>query len=284
MNTDISTPDTASPYDLFHSIMMQRPEVGFSTEAIATILDNVGFTGKCILSDGSHPGVRFYQRKHDQCGPAGRASGSNHKRVTFGAGHLLIDSLSIPASGNAVIGLTGHGLAADHTTQPFVVAYNAALPASPVVDEQFTLGAYTVVGGVTINQVTNISIAWNPSFEKVQYGGSLWPTLFDIQKIRAVMTITTDDISLHDDSSKITRLGKACTHANSRFCLQRRQANAGLYAEDSEQHIDCSMAGFAYCQRVSASGGGTGSLEITVVTVDDGTNAPIVFATADTLD
>lgn len=285
LNSDISTPDTATPYDRFQSIMMQRPEVGFSTEAIATVLDNVGFTGKCIVSDGTHPGVMFYQRKHDPCGPQGRASGSNHKKITFAEGHLFIDSLNVPSGGNATIALTAHGVsAADPPVQPYVIAYNAAVPTSPVINEQFTLSRLIQVGGISITQITNLSVAWNVNFEKPQYAGSIWPTLVDIQKIKALITISTDDMSLLNDSGKITRLGKACTHANSFFKIQRREANAGLYSESAEQHIVGTFAGLAVITRQQASGGSAGNLEIQIATLDDGTNNPIVFTTGQALD
>lgn len=278
LNSSVSTPDSATPYDLFHSIQAQSPDAAFSTEAIRAILDNVGFTGKCIASDGTHPGVRFYRRKHDPCGPQGRASGSVHERLTFEDGHLFIDSLSIPAGGNAVINLTAHATEPDYVTQPYVVAYNAALPSSPITNQQFTLGRRVFVGGTQITQVTNVSVAWNVNFEKPQYGGSIWPTLVDIQKIKALITITSDDMSILD-ASKIPRSGKACANANSLFELQRRQQNAGLYDISATEHILARFSGFAVVSRKQASGGGAGNVEIQVATLDDGTNEPITFAT-----
>lgn len=278
LNSDISTPDSATPYDLFHSIQAQSPDAAFSTEAIAEVLDNVGFTGKCIAADGTHPGVRFYRRKHDPCGPQGRASGSVHERLTFEDGHLFIDSLNIPAAGNAIINLTAHATEPDYVTQPYVMAYNAALPSSPTTDQQYTLGRRVYVGGIQITEVTEVSVAWNVNFEKPQYGGSIWPTLVDIQKIKALITVTTDDLSVLD-AAKIPRDGIACAHADSFFELQRREQNAGLYDVSTLQHIKGTFAGFAVVTRKQASGGNAGSLQVQIATLDDGTNEPIVFTT-----
>lgn len=284
LNSEILSPDTADPYDKFQSIGSQMPEIDFTTESLKAILDTIGHTGKCITSDGTHPGLVAYQRKHDQCGPAGRASGSVHTAVTFGDGHISLESLNANANGNATISLRVHGLASDAETQPYSVAYNAAVPTSPVIDQKYALGT-VVLGGLTIAQVTNLTINWNPQSEKIQYAGSIWPTLFDVQKVRALITVTTEDQSILNDSGKIPRKGVLATHANTRFNLQKRKAGEFFESLSSSVHIQATAAGLLHVSRhFQASGGGVSSTELQLLTYDDGTNAPIVWDTAAALD
>lgn len=283
LGTEISTPDTAHPYDRFQSVMVQRPEMSFTTEALKAVLANIGFTGKCILSDGSHPGLQSFQRQHDPCGAQGRKAGSNHRRVTFANGHILIQSIQASAAGNATISLRASGTSAS-AAQPYGLAYNAALPASPVNDQQYAPGDI-YVANIQITQVTNVAVAYNPTAEAVIYANSLWPTLFDVQKVRALITITTEDLSVLNDTGKIALLGEAATHANSYLRFVRRKANEGFYAQGDAEHISGTFAGFAHVSRSSsASGGGVGTAQIQIATVDDGTNEPIVWDTAAAID
>lgn len=283
LNSEILTPDTADPYDVFQSIGSQMPEIDFTTESIATILDTIGHTGKCITSDGTHAGVVAYQRKHDPCGPKGRAS-SNHCSVTFGQGHIVIESLNATPNSNATIGLRVHATSADEQTQPYVVAYNATPPTSPVNDEHYLLGA-VVLGGLTIGKVTSLAINYNPQIEKPQYAGSIWPTIIDMQKVRASITVVTEDQSILNDTGKIPRDGVLATHANTSFKLIKRKAGEFYESLSSEVHINATAAGLLHVSNhFRASGGGVSATELTLLTYDDGTNAPIVWDTTAAVD
>ena len=61
LNTNLVTPQTGQAYDRVQSILTQAPQVPFQTEALRSMLGVVSsLTGKCIDSDGTHPGVTAY--------------------------------------------------------------------------------------------------------------------------------------------------------------------------------------------------------------------------------
>lgn len=282
-NDQMVSPEVGDPYEPAHLLVGQQPEIAFTTCCLRSMLDNVSsLLGKCVTSDGSHPGVVAYMQKHDQCGTNGRASGSNHMSRTVGLGHLFIESISGSRGGLVMVSGRVHGITSDGLVNPVTTGLAAALPTGVVNNEVYGIGK-AVIGGTTIDRIASLSMNFNPQFEKSNDADSIWPSLIDPQMVKMVTQITTEDPAIH---TLIPPTGLWITHANSELYFLKRTvataaASGGAFADfDTSVHTKGSIAGFArLTSPYSASGSGTGTTTIEVLGFYDGTNAPVVWDT-----
>ena len=282
LNTSLVSPQTGAVYDSIQSIQSQSPEIPFTTEELAKALDVVSLlTGKCITSDGTHDGVNVYAQKHDPCAPLARSAGSTHMKLTVADGHIMPDAISAQGQANAEFGFRVHGASTDGTTEPVVTTYTAALP-TETTREHFVLGT-AYIDGTEVTRITGININYNPSITKPQYGATIWPKFVDLQKVSAVITISTDDPTWLD-AGKVPLTGKQCQHVNSSIEFIKRLAGSSFYSRASTEHIIGTFEGIAHVsQPFAASGESSGTTEITIATTYDGTNEPIAWTTGTAL-
>jgi hypothetical protein len=274
-NSTLISPDDGNAFPLVQSIASQLPELPFSTANLTDILDNVSITGLCIDSGVGNPGVVAYAEKHDPCASGARASGANHMAATIGNGHLLIESISGGRTQNATARLRAHAISSDGSTAPISFAFNASLPAS-VLTKQFQAYAPRIAG-TEITDATNVSIDFNPSFEKIQYLGFTFPTDWDFSRLAALVTID------FDDPSRLATFGTfdgvSALHTNSELRFLQRKPN-GRFLTGSD-HITCTIEGLVHVLNpfaASGSGVSTSSMQIALIENSAGT-APMVWTT-----
>jgi len=280
LNSTILSPDTAQIYDTLASIALQAPEIQFTTTTLALMLDKVPLYGACIQSDGTHPGVIGYNVSKSQCATHGRAA-SNHRSATIAWGHMFLGTLSAQRNQDATIQTRIHATTdSAGTVEPVIVAYDATLPTSPTLTH-YSLGKPDVCGE-QIAKILSVTINFNPQFQKPNECDSIWPKEVDIEKVRAVIQMTSEDPSILA-AAKIPNVGKAATHVNSKLRFIKR-AHKGKFADfGTEVHITGTFDGYATVRSpYGASGARSGVTTIEIALMDDGTDEPIVWDTTAT--
>lgn len=286
-NSEVARPQAGSVFPLNQLILSQRPQIPFGTEAIRSLLDTVGVTGKCIDSDGTHPGVVAFGESHNNCSSTARGGAGTHLSLTAGQGHLSLTGLS--ASAGSFVQATGivYGVTADGDTYPFTPAYNANLPASRIVDELYHLGKAQVLGS-TVERITNVSMDLSPSIELSNDADSIWASLIDVQEVPVVTTITTEDPKWLDPATKIRFNGNKTTASDTyvNFLALETSTTAavsgGAFKDfTGNHHIKGTLTGLVHVtQHYNASGTAVSSTTIQIASIEMSGVAPVVWDTA----
>lgn len=270
-----------SPYEKFQAIISEQPGGEWTTRAIASWLDTVGVGGKAITSS-VNPGVNLYAQKVTDGGT--RATGSNHLKYTIGKGLLIPRQLSVEHRGDASLTLAMMAVS-DGTNAPVVVAGSAAVPSITAgAAEAFSIGPVSV-GGVTISQITSVTIDFGINAETVGGDSEVWDTLSWIGTLVPEITIRTNDLTAIAAASIPLSGGKAATHANTSISLRGRKHASIFHADGDAEHITFTLDGLAYAEAPKEVGGATGMGEATIRLRGryDGTNAPLTYASGQTL-
>ena len=281
-NKTLVVPAGGDAYPDQHTVQTWVPEIGLGIENLLGILTHVGLHGRCLQVVSAETGATVFTQAHDLCGATGRKSGSNHGSARIEHGRVIIESINASPPNNAVANIRIHGAQSDRTVDPLIVAHNAALPTvdAGLLNLQYLLGRVRI-GGAAIQRVTNVSIAYNATVNKPAVVGQLAPKEVFISRVSPVVTITTEDVTLHDSS--IGKFGSSITHANSDIQFVLRDGGAGLVDDATANHLKATINGSAHVRQIyTASGTATGTSVITVNCEDDGTNAPIVWDLAST--
>ncbi|RQV98641.1 hypothetical protein EH220_03040 [bacterium] len=277
---ELSAPQSGTLYDYFRSIISEVPMVNVTTESIAQILDTIGAAAKCIVADGTHPGVVLYGEKHDECD--GRASGAVHNSYTIKKGLIVPMTLDATHGQNATISMDIHAVT-DGTNDPLIPAYTATLPSSVVRDEIFGIGVCKVAGQ-QLDNVQSVSINFGISVLKKSGSGSTSPLWASPAKIKPVITITTTDPTIVDDA-KLSLDGTVATHLNTVIQLRKRLCYGKYVADATAEHIAITAAGLVVIEQPhSASGESEASVTFRIEGVHDGTDVPLVIDTTSAYD
>lgn len=284
LGSSLSTPDVGGPWDVAHVITRQEPSLPFETLSIGTFLGLIGLAGKCVDSDGTHPGVVAYAQKHQQCGTAGRAS-TNHLSVTYSDGHIVPRSITGSVGEFARASAVMRGTTPDGDTAPYTVAYNAALPTS-VTREFYGIGKPTILGQ-EVTRVRSVTVDCNPQIEFSQDADTIWPSIVDVQRIRTLTTIVTEDPEWLDAASYIDPVGAIAAHADSEIWWLQYEptgtpVSGGRFKDfTATSHIQGTLSGLVHVsQAYSASGAGVSATQIQVAGLDESGTAPIVWDTS----
>jgi hypothetical protein len=282
-------PDSGAPYDEVRFVGEQKVAFDFTTPAIASILDTIAFlTGRCLDGDvtGDPPGFDAFMQAHDPCGTNARTAGSTHARMRGRKSHVIVTSLSGTKGQSAVAAIHVYALTIDGATAPTSVVYNAALPASYILDEEFVIGAPTVAGfEIDPTQISQWSIESGIQLDEIMSAGSIYCGAVDIRKIRPRARIAIDDAAALD-AAKIPYNGVVCEHADTIFPLIKRDPFGGLIALTAEEHILGTMSGFAYLtNHASTSGSNVAVGEIVIEGTEDATaQPPVIWETGQALE
>lgn len=282
LNSEISAPETGDPYDIAQAIISQRPQIPYGTHSLKSLLDLVSLTGKCITGDETHPGVVMYAQKHDPCGTAGRAS-SNHLSVTFKHGHLTIGSMSASVGQDAMLNGVMHGKSVANVA-PYAASFAATLPTGVVNNERYTLGK-AVVLGTAVDRIISQQVDYNAAITLSNDADSIWPSIVDVEKVRTLVTLVTEDPEWLNATGRIDPLGEACAHANTKIHWLRRHLTApvsggGFYDFTGANHIMGTLAGYVHVSEpYAASGSGISQTTIQILGMEESGVAPIVWDT-----
>jgi hypothetical protein len=270
-------PDSGATYDETKFVGEERPEVKTSIAAIETLTGLVSVLGQNCLTAGSNPGARAFMQSHNPCATNGRTAGSAHQQVTIAKAHLIITSVGGNRGATAYAKLRVIELSTDGEAAPDAIVYNAALPGSPIVDEEFIIGGTMTIGAVSIadENILGWTLDTGITINAIIPASSIYPTVVDYTKVRPTLKVQHDDASLCD-AAKIPYGGLACTHANTKFFLQKRTPLGGLYVKSASQHLKFTMAGFArHTKRYQASGSNVGNGEVTIESIEGVGGVPL---------
>ena len=269
-------PDTGNPYNEVRYIGQQNETIELRSTALKSLINTISLlTGKCVEDGaGSEVGLEVYGQSHDPCGTSGRTSGSTHMKILAEHSHLLITGIQGSAGQDAEASVRAI-LLTDGTNPPSSAVFNVALPASPIIDEAYTIAQPQVAGtAIAKNAVKSVSLDTGIDIEPVTDVGTIYPGIVIVKKATPTIRIVVDDISGVD-----TLLGEsatACTLANSFIAFARRQDDAGIYDLSANQHIKIACEGTAYLNdKFNASGRNVGTAEIVIECTEPSSGVPL---------
>jgi hypothetical protein len=262
-------------YPTHVSIYEQKPVADFSSFAIQDCLDQVGIAGLSIATLTN--GLSLYAYKHADGG--GRSTGATHRKYKMTKGLVVPNRIACEHRGDALI---SYDILPtwDGTNDPVVESDTESVPAAPNDNERFTIGPVTI-GSITIDEIRNFELDFGFNAKTEGADSNVFDTHASVVEMIAVLTLRSIKLELLL-AAGIPRAGKAATHANTSFYLRKRsEAGAGFLANGTAEHIKGTMAGMAYIED-GFTGGAENPAEVSLKLVAkfDGTNLPIVFATA----
>lgn len=274
--------DSGSIYDEARSLLSEIMGASITTKAVDAVLTYIGIAGYCILSDGSHPGLRLYARVLGDC--KSPPASTDNIRYTFATGLVVLGQLNATRGADATITLMIHPIT-DGTNAPMAGVYSSiTMPVTSALSKnQFTLGVCKV-GAITLTDLQSVTLDFGVQISaKTPAMGSVWPDSVAVRKVRPVVTLSGFDPRVLDDSTGIPLLGKQATHANTVIQLKKRSGYASFVANGTAQHIYTTVNGMAtVTQAFSGSGNGEATNAIRVEGVHDGTNVPVICDLAHT--
>jgi len=269
----------------FLSLVAQTARVGFSSEAIKTILDTIATT------DGGLPlkysnlastvwanGLRVYWQKYLAGGS--RDPASVHIKDTITAGIIALQRLSCQHQGDAVAEVEAV-CGWDGSNDLIARTFNVALPAAPTDGDRFTLiDGYNTIGGIAFGQLRSLEIGFGFGIEREGSGSDVAEKFVTIKTIAPTITLRGIDPSLYA-AAKIPTVGLNCTHANTKLYLRKRAAGGSFVANGTAQHISVTADGMAKVGQIGRGSGQDASEIVAVLQCRyDGSNAPMIFNTA----
>lgn len=251
------------------------PTIGMSSYHLQDWIDEIGLTGKSILS-ATNDGLELYLQKFGVTGPA---SGGVHRSLTVKQGILIGRQIRAAHQDDAILQCECLPIY-DGTNSPIVVADNASLPTAPADNERFTIGGVTI-GGVTIGQIQDITIDFGAQVMRRSGDGDVYDTFVELRGVEPVITIRTTDATLMK-SGGVPLAGLAGSHANSIIYLRKRaQTGSHFVADGTAEHIKITAYGLVVVEDAgSQSGDESAVTTIRLACAYDGSNAPITFNTA----
>ncbi len=248
-------------------LQQQSPELPVTTTALKSILDQISLlSGFCVTHDGTHDGLKIFGQGHDACGTLGRVAAGNHMQVLAKKAHTLITGIQGNAGGDASLTLRNICLVPDDASQaPTAVVYNATLPASPIIDEVYTIGIPNVAGfAFAPDSVQSVSLSTNIEVETLIDVADIYPGDVVIAKARPEIRIVTDDPTALQ-ASNIPYGGSVCEHADTWIDFAARNPYGGIKPKDSgTNHIRITAHGFAYVNSHFSASGGKGTAEVVI--------------------
>lgn len=277
--TETLTDESGDIYDETISIVKQAPSAIFRTKSITSALAAVGLGGYCILSDGSHPGLRLFCKALGDCkSPPLSTDGAQY---TIGTGLVVLGSLTARRGQDAEISLNAYALT-DGTNAPLAGIYSSiTFPTiSTVLRQQFTLGVCKIAS-FTLADLDELQINFGCQMTRATPAmGSVWLDSIAVRKVQPVITFRSYDPTILADA-KIALAGVQASHANTTIQLKKRLNYSTFVADATTSHIKITANGLAVCpEAFSGSGSAEGMASLSLRCIHDGTNVPIIFNTA----
>lgn len=248
--------------------------------AIATMLGQVGLSGACIGSGKTITSANLISRKLGTCDDP--LSGTPNFQHSFAKALIHLTELSAARNQDATLGFQLHALSASGNA-PVAVTDGVAAP-TPLVNERFRL-AISKIAGVQFPEIQEIRIGFGISLTPKEPGlaGQIAPEDVGVLTIAPVLDLTGIDLT-RVKATLMELSGNGATHVNTTIQLAKLTENGDFDDFANSSHITATMYGMAIPDEyMSGSAGQRATNRIQLVGSYDGTNAPIVFATGDTL-
>lgn len=257
------------------AVNRQRPGADFSSVCLPTCLAAIGLTGLNI--GGLTTGLELFAFKHADGG--GRASGSVHRKYSVKQGIVIPRRITCEDGGDAQVFYevipTWNG-----SVDPIVIADTSAAVAAVQATERHTIGKATIAG-LTLASIRSWELDFGIEAVAEAADSDIFPKQVTIMECRPVLTLKGVDIEWMK-STNIPLAGKSGTHANTIVYLRKRlQTAAGFVADGTAEHCKFTLAGLAWVDEVFSKGAkGAAECTVKLAAKYDGTNAPVIIATA----
>lgn len=252
---------------------------GFETYAVAKAIDAIGLQPLCIAT-ATEPGVTFYLQKFDQCGSA---AASGHRSLLISSGMVVPRRISVDHQGHARISVDVV-VAKESANNAIVISDAATLPTLSGGGVRWTLGSITV-GGVALSDYTSVEIDLGNTVSTRGTQSDVFDTYVEVAHHAPTITISGIDPTWFKESGGVPIAGLACTHANTKIHLRKRDTDGqGFIADGTAEHIKFTCKGVAAIQ--SSHAGQMHSFTSTSLVIRgmyDGTDDPIEVDTTSTI-
>lgn len=255
-----------------------KPVLSFTTYDLENAIEQLTLLGKCIIPDTGKPGLVAYGQKMS-C--AGIVSGSVHRSMTIAQGLVVPRTLTIDHAGNAQLSYDAYATW-DGTNDPVVLATTASLPTyTPSTWPTAPVGRWTMrnmtLASTAITGKRSISIDFGAAVTHEAADGDRYPTVSTLGGISPVITVRGVSPSWWTTHCDLD--GTTAAHASATIELLKRGVAIGTAV-----HIKLTFAGVVTFDTLFDAGvDGPGESVLRIDCVGDGTNAPIVATTNQTL-
>ncbi|EMI47382.1 hypothetical protein [Rhodopirellula sp. SWK7] len=236
-----------------------------SSYDIAGLLAIVGVEGVCIGEDGFVLNFASW----DACGAI---ASSGHIARSIAKGFVFPDTLTLQhgSRGNLSVRVAAFR---EGSNDPITTGV-ATLPTGATDELGYHLGPVTIAG-LTFTRNTTVTINFGIEVEPEIDSGDTYPLSLRIKKIQPVIDVTTKDLTQFGDAA-IPIGGVRATHANSSVVARKRVIGTGTYATGGS-HLEMTFDGVAQIGTTEGSGNDAATMAARITTLDDKTNAMIVF-------
>lgn len=264
-----------SDFARFVSILSQDSTINFDTYAIDQMLTLCGLRGGKIKTGQTYTALELYFAKYDEFGQP--VSGSNHIKFLVNAALLSWSSISCQTNQDASIG----GIVSilnPASGLPVVVSTGVALPTAGADDTRFTLGPATLATK-SVGCMQSLQINSNQTLNYRRCSSNVYPDAIQSNTIKPTIQLTAQQVDLFS-TGNIPFTGLPLAHADTKLFLRKRLNNQVGFVEDATtEHIKFTCAGIARVSTHSSTVPDPGVTTVSITTIDDATNAPIVLLT-----
>lgn len=211
------------------NLVGRSPIANMSSFAIATLLDNLGFTGLAINS-ATNTGIISYWQKFDK---NGFAASSNHRSYTFRKGVVVPKRLTVSHRDDARLEFDVVPIY-DGTNNAIVVADNASLPTISIAAARWTLGPITV-GNEALTEYTQLEIDFGNTVETGSSESDIDPTHVAVRTHEP--TITISGIDPQWMSSSVFAIGGSVVAQATDAIYLRKRSGVSFVADGTAEHI-----------------------------------------------
>ena len=218
-----------SPTPNHVNLVGRSPIANMSSFALATLLDNLGFTGLAINS-ATNPGIISYWQKFNK---NGFAESSNHRSYTFRKGIIVPKRLTVSHRDDARLEFDVVPIF-DGTNNAIVVSDAASLPTISINPARWTLGPITL-GNEILTEYTQLEIDFGNTVETGSSESDIDPTHVAVRTHEPTITITGIDPQWM--SSSVFALGGTVVAQATDAIYLRKRSGVGFVADGTAEHI-----------------------------------------------
>ncbi len=217
------------PDPLFRGIRGQKPEIPFTTPAVAQILDAItgGTNNFCLDLSAGNTDVGYKQGTN--LGVRHDAGSSYHERLRVARGFLTWNTISAQQEQDATIACRLLAVY-DGTNQPIVQLGTGSLSGTPTAIQWYTLGP-VVINTISQDGLQEWSLESGVQINQKGDKGTIWPTYTGVRTTEPVLTLKAE-------GKPWGGLGLAGTVITSlSFYLRKKAADGFNVADGASSHI-----------------------------------------------
>jgi hypothetical protein len=265
------------PWPQFVGTVGQKPAISFESGQVATILGQTGLlgvdmtAGQCVL----------YYKQAKQLATRQADASTVHQKILCEQAGLFWDRVTAghrtPARISCAIKLPFDG-----TNAPMIPSGSVALSGTPQAAEQFVAGPVTI-NGVALPAIQEVTIESGIRFIEVGGDSDLYDTMIVVDEVPAKITLRT---LLASALITYGLNGTALSSGSGGLVGYLKAAvNAAEYAANNvASHIKYTATiGDVFVTELAAGDNRPAMSEVTITLAGDATNAPLVFATGQTI-